>query len=74
MDDLKLKNVSNPIELLASLRAIVEEGIANSAAVTKISKVHDTLGGTSYLKEFTSLSDCSLLSGQSNLSGGYLYC
>lgn len=74
MDDLKLKNVSNPIELLASLRAIVEKGIANSAAVTKINKVHETLGGTSYVKQFTSLTGCSLRSGQSNLAEGYLYC
>lgn len=72
--ELKLKNVSNPLELLASLKTIVDEGVANSAAVNKIKQVHETLEGTQYTKVFTDLNDCTLESGSSNLSGGYLYC
>lgn len=74
MTELKLKNVSNPLELLATLKELKNTVDENAAAAEKIKQVHETLGGTQYTKIFTNLDGCSLLNGNSNLSGGYLYC
>lgn len=74
MDEIKLKNVSNPLELLETIKALKATVDDNAAAAEKIKQVHETLGGTQYTKIFTNLDGCSLLNGNSNLSGGYLYC
>jgi hypothetical protein len=74
MDEIKLKNVSNPLELLETLKALKATVDDNAAAAEKIKQVHETLGGTQYIKVFTNLDGCSLLNGNSNLAGGYLYC
>lgn len=74
MDEIKLKNVSNPLKLLETLKALKATVDDNAAAAKKIKQVHKTLDGTQYIKVFTNLDGCSLLNGNSNLAGGYLYC
>lgn len=74
MDEIKLKNVANPIELLATLKSLASDIEENNEAVETVEMVHQTLEGTEYLKEFTDIDDCLLLNGNSDLTEGYLYC
>lgn len=74
MSDLKLKNVSTPLELLNTLRVISENVDAAKNAAMKIDGIHSSLNGSSFYKEFKDLSQCTLLQGSCNLSNGVIYC
>lgn len=72
--ELKLKNVSNPLELLSTLKAISKDLACSCEITDKLKNFYESLTGSLYVKAFTDLDKCSLLCGSSNLSEGYLYC
>lgn len=74
MSDLKLKDVSSPLELLKTMRNINENVEAAKSVVVKIDGMHSSLNGSSFYKEFKDLSQCTLLQGSCNLTNGVIYC
>ena len=74
MSDLKLKNVSSPLELLKTLRDSDDNITAAKTSIEKMDGIHSSLNGSSFYKEFKDLSQCTLLQGSCNLSNGVIYC
>lgn len=74
MDNLKLKNISTPLELLKTLQAVSEDIDSAKNITEKIDGIHSSLNGSSFCKEFKDLTQCTLLQGSCDLSNGVIYC